>query len=316
MIRLFVVCLAFAQGAWAAESAYPTKPVRLVVPAAAAGGTDYVARLIAQKLTEAFGQPVIVDNRAAVDGIMGTATVAEARPDGYTLMLVSSSHAINAALGRKLPYDTMRDFEMIVHTANQQLFLMVHPSVQAKSVKELVALLHAKPGALNYGSSSNASALPMELFKAMTGTRIQHIPYKGSAPMLADLIAGQTQLSIAPAISAIPHAKAGRLNALAVAGAKRSGALPDLPTVAEAGVPGYEASIWTGMFAPAKTPQAIIRRVNTEVNQIVRSREFAERLTNSGAEPAGGTPEQWTAFLRNEIAKWAKIAKLAGMKAE
>ncbi|HEV7802840.1 MAG TPA: tripartite tricarboxylate transporter substrate binding protein [Burkholderiales bacterium] len=261
--------------AWAAD--YPTKPVRLIVPYPAGGGTDYMARAVAQKLSEPLGQPVIVDNRPAVDGVIGTATVATARPDGYTLLLVSSSHAINAALGRKLPYDTLKDFEPIIQTANQQLVLVAHPSVQVKSVKELVSLAQAKPDALNYGSSSNATVLPMELFKSMTKTRIQHVPYKGSAPMLNDLIGGQIQLSMAAALAALPHVKGGRLTALGMSGATRSAAMPDLPTIAEAGVTGYEATIWTGILAPAKTPRAIVTRINSDVGKLLSARDLRER---------------------------------------
>jgi tripartite-type tricarboxylate transporter receptor subunit TctC len=311
---LFPLLLSLALPAGAAD--YPAKPVRLVVPYPAGGGTDYMARAVAQRLSESLGQPVVVDNRPAVDGVVGTHTVATSRPDGYTLLLVSSSHAINASLGRKLPYDTLRDFEPIIQTANQQLLLVVHPLVQARSVKELVSLAQAKPEALNYGSSSNATALPMELFKTMTRTRIQHVPYKGTAPMLNDLLGGQIQLTIGAALSAIPHVKAGRLSALGIAGAKRSAAMPDLPTIAEAGVPGYEATIWTGMLAPAKTPRAIVTRVNSDVDRILGVRDFRERMMSLGAEPAGGTPQAWGTFLRNEIAKWAAIARTAGMKDE
>ena len=305
-----------AAPAAAATAEYPTRPVRLVVPYPAGGGTDYMARSVAQRLTDSLGQPVIVDNRPAVDGVIGTHTVATARPDGYTLLLVSSSHAINASLGRKLPYDTLRDFDPIIQTAFQQLLLVVNTQVPVKTVKELIALAQAKPDGLNYGSSSNATALPMELFKTMSRTRIQHVPYKGTAPMMNDLLGGQIQLTIGAALAAVPQIKAGRLTALGIAGAQRAAALPDLPTIAEAGVPGYEATIWTGMLAPAKTPTSIVARVNADVDKILAAREFRERMMSQGAEPAGGTPAQWGAFLGNEIVKWAKIAKAAGLKEE
>jgi tripartite-type tricarboxylate transporter receptor subunit TctC len=305
-----------AAPAAAATLDYPTRPVRLVVPYPAGGGTDYMARSVAQRLTDSLGQPVIVDNRPAVDGIIGTQTVATARPDGYTLLLVSSSHAINVSLGRKLPYDTLRDFAPIIQTANQQLILVVNPTLPVKTVKELIALAQAKPDGLNYGSSSNATALPMELFKTMSRTRIQHVPYKGTAPMMNDLLGGQIQLTIGAALAAVPQIKAGRLVPLGIAGAQRAAALPDIPTIAEAGVPGYEATIWTGMLAPAKTPASIVTRVNADVDKILAAREFRERMMSQGAEPAGGTPAQWGAFLGNEIVKWAKIAKAAGLKEE
>jgi tripartite-type tricarboxylate transporter receptor subunit TctC len=307
--------LACAAGAHAA-SAYPDRPVRMIVPFTPGGGTDLVARMIAQKLGENLGQPVVVDNRPAVDGVVGTEIAARSQPDGYTLLQVSTSHAINVALGRKLPYDTLKDFSPIAHTANQQLILVVNPTLPVRTVKELIALGRAKPDALNYGSSSNATALPTELFKAMTGIQAQHIPYKGSPPMLADLIAGQIQMSIAAAISAIPQVKAGKLRVLAIGDSRRSSEMPDLPTIAEAGVPGYQATIWSGLLAPAGTPAPIIERLNREVVKAVRAPDFRAKLLELGAESVGSTAAEWGAFLRNEIDKWQKIAKRAGMRAE
>ena len=307
--------LACAAGAHAA-SAYPDRPVRMIVPFTPGGGTDLVARMIAQKLGENLGQPVVVDNRPAVDGVVGTEIAARSQPDGYTLLQVSTSHAINVALGRKLPYDTLKDFAPIAHTANQQLILVVNPGLPVRTVKELIALGRAKPDALNYGSSSNATALPTELFKAMTGIQAQHIPYKGSPPMLADLIAGQIQMSIAAAISAIPQVKAGKLRVLAIGDSRRSSERPDLPTIAEAGVPGYQATIWSGLLAPAGTPAPIIERLNREVVKAVRAPDFRAKLLELGAESVGSTAAEWGAFLRSEIEKWQKIAKRAGMRAE
>ena len=299
-----------------AAAAYPDRPVRMIVPFTAGGGTDLVARMIAQKLGESMGQTFVVDNRPAVDGVVGTEIAARSQPDGYTLLQVSTSHAINVALGRKLPYDTLKDFAPISHTANQQLILVVNPALPVRSVKELIALARAKPGSLNYGSSSNATALPTELFKAMTGTQIQHIPYKGSPPMLADLIGGQIQLSIAAAISAIPQVRAGKLRVLAIGDSRRSTELPDLPTIAEAGVPGYQAAIWSGLLAPAGTPAPIIDRLNREVVQVVRAADFRAKLLELGAESVGSTAAEWGAFLRNAIEKWQKIAKRANMRAD
>ncbi len=299
-----------------AAAAYPDRPVRMIVPFTPGGGTDLVARMIAQRLGESMGQTFVVDNRPAVDGIVGTEIAARSQPDGYTLLQVSTSHAINVALGRKLPYDTLKDFAPIAHTANQQLILVVNPALPVRTVKELIALARAKPGSLNYGSSSNATALPTELFQAMTGTQIQHIPYKGSPPMLADLIAGQIQLSIAAAISAIPQVKSGKLRALAIGDSRRSPEMPDLPTIAEAGVPGYQAAIWSGMLAPAGTPAPIIDRLNREVVQVVRAADFRARLLELGAESVGSTAAEWGAFLRNEIDKWQKIARRANMRAD
>lgn len=297
------------------EQAYPGKPIRLVIPFAPGGGTDILARMISQRLSEAIGQPVIADNRPAVDGLVASELVASSQPDGYTLLIISSSHAINPAIGRKLPYDTLKDFAPITQTASQQLLLVVHPSMPVKSVKELIDYAKAKPGALNYGSSSSATQLPMELFNSMAGVKIVHIPYKGSAPMLNDLLGGQIQLSFAASVSALPQIKAGKLRALAIGDSRRSTILPDLPTVAEAGVPGYQAVIWSGMLAPAKTPRTIIDRMNSEVVRIVQSPDFKQRLIQLGSDPVGSTPEQWGQFIKNEIAKWTKIAKIAGVKA-
>jgi tripartite-type tricarboxylate transporter receptor subunit TctC len=313
---LATLCALACPAVASAAAAYPDRPVRMIVPFTAGGGTDLVARMIAQKLGESMGQTVVVDNRPAVDGVVGTEIAARSQPDGYTLLQVSTSHAINVALGRKLPYDTLKDFAPISHTANQQLILVVNPALPVRSVKELIALARAKPGTLNYGSSSNATALPTELFKAMTGTQIQHIPYKGSPPMLADLIGGQIQLSIAAAISAIPQVKAGKLRVLAIGDSRRSAEMPDLPTIAEAGVPGYQAAIWSGLLAPAGTPAPIIDRLNREVVQVVRAADFRAKLLELGAESVGSTAAEWGAFLRNEIEKWQKIAKRANMRAE
>ena len=293
---------------------YPNKPIRLVIPFAPGGGTDILARMIAQKLSEALGVPVIADNRPAVDGLVASEAVARAVPDGYTLLIVSSSHAINPAIGRKLPYDTLRDFAPITQTASQQLFLVVHPSLPVKSVKELIDYAKARPGGLNYGSSSSAVVLPMELFKSITGTDIVHIPYKGSAPMLNDLIGGQINLAVAAAVSTLPHIKSGRLRALGIGDVKRSAILPDLPTIAEAGVPGYQAVIWSGMLAPAHTPRALIDRINREVVRIVQAPDFRERLVQLGSDSVGSTPEQWGQFIKDEIEKWTKIARIAGVK--
>jgi len=307
-----LACAAVAHAA----SAYPDRPVRMIVPFTPGGGTDLVARMIAQKLGENLGQPVVVDNRPAVDGVVGTEIAARSQPDGYTLLQVSTSHAINVALGRKLPYDTLKDFAPIAHTANQQLILVVNPGLPVRTVKELIALGRAKPDALNYGSSSNATALPTELFKAMTGIQAQHIPYKGSPPMLADLIAGPIQMSIAAAISAIPQVKSGKLRALAIGDSRRSSEMPDLPTIAEAGVPGYQATIWSGLLAPAGTSAVIIERLNREVVRAVRAPDFRAKLLELGAESVGSTAAEWGSFLRTEIEKWQKIAKRAGMRAE
>ena len=310
------LALATMMAASHAAQPYPGKPIRVLVPFAAGGGTDALARMVAQRMTDALGQPVIVDNRPAVDGVVASELTARAVSDGYTLMLISSSHAINPALRGKLPYDTIRDFLPITQTANQQLLFVVHPSVPAKNVKELIDHAKANPDKLNYGSSSNAVALPMELFKTMSGTKIQHVPYKGSAPMVNDLLGGQIQMAIAGAVSAIPQVKAGRLRALAIGDSKRSAFLPEVPTIAESGVPGYQASIWSGMLAPARTPRAIIDLLNQTAVKVVLAAEFKERLLTMGSDAVGSTPEEWGRFIESEMVKWAKIVQATGMKAE
>jgi len=310
LIAAFVCSAPFAAHA----QEYPVRPVRFIVPYAAGGGTDALGRMIAQRLAERLGQPVVVDNRPAVDGILGMEIVAKAAPDGYTLLLVSSSFAINPALGKKLPYDTLRDFAPITQTANQQLVLVVHPSFPAATVRELVARLKAEPGKHNYGSASNATALPMELFKALTGTDIQNIPYKGSGALNNDLLAGHVKIAIGGAAASIPHVRAGRLRALGIGDGKRSSFLPDIPTIAEAGVPGFEATVWTGLLAPARTPRAVIERVNREVVRVVQTPEFRQWLNPLGADVVGSSPDEWGRTIVIEIEKWSKIAQRAGLR--
>lgn len=300
----------------ASAQTYPTKPVRFVVPFAAGGGSDLFARLIALGLTDALGERVIVDNRPAVDGIVGTEIVARAAPDGHTLLIVNNSHAINSALGRKLPYDAIRDFAPISQILNQQMLLVVHPSLPVKTVRELVDHLKARPGKLNYGSSSNAAALPMELFKNMTATDIQRVPYKGSAPMAIDLVGGQVQLSMAGTVTMMPYLKTGKLRALGIGDLKRSAIMPDVPTIAEAGVPGYQAVLWFGMLAPAKTPRPIIERLNKEVVRILRAPDFVERASALGTDIVGSPPEEWGKFLASEIPKWTRIVKVSGFTSD
>ena len=298
------------------HSPYPSRPVRLIAPFAPGGGLDATARLIAQRLTQSLGQPVVVDNRPAVDGIVGTETAARASPDGHTLLIVNMSHAINPAVGRKLPYDTRRDFSSITQTNNQQLLLVVIPAVAAKTVKELIDVLKAKPGAMSYGASSSAAALPMELFKSMTGTSIVQIPYKGTGPMLNDLLGGQIQVALGASMSTLPQVKAGRLRALAIGDSKRSAIMPELPTMSEAGVTNYHAVIWNGILAPAHTPRALIERLHKEIVTVLRAADFRERMESFGSDIVGSTPDEWRNFIDSEIAKWTKIAKIAGIKSE
>ena len=294
---------------------YPSKAIRFIVPYVAGGNTDVLARLIGVQLSETLGQPVIVDNRPAVDGVVGIGLVASAPGDGYTLLMVSSSVAINVALGYKLPYDTVRDLAPITQTASQQLILVVHPSLPVKTVKELIEFAKAKSGGINYGTSSNAGQLATELFNAMAGIKMVHIPYKGSAPMINDLLGGQIDVSFSPSVTTLPHIKSGRLRAIAIGDSKRSSFMPDMPTVSESGVPGYQAVIWTGMLAPAKTPRSIINTINQEVVRIVQAPELKNRLVQLGSDTVGSTPEQFGEFLKAEIVKWSKIARQVGVKA-
>ena len=312
----FSVLVVLSASCTAGAQTYPARPVRLIAPFAAGGGLDATARLIAQRLTQSWVQPVVVDNRPAVDGIVGTETVARAAPDGHTLLIVNMSHAINPALGKKLPYDTLKDFSPITQTHYQQLLLVVIPSVNAKSVKELVDLLKAKPDALSYGSSSNAAALPMELFKSMTGTRMVQIPYKGTGPMLNDLLGGQIQLTLGAAMPILPHVKSGRLRALAIGDSKRAAALAEIPTIAETGVTGYHAVMWNGILAPAHTPRTLIDRLNREIVTILRSPDVRERMESFGSDIVAGSPQDWQRFIAVEIAKWTKIAQLTGLRAD
>ena len=247
--------------------------------------------------------------------IVGIGLVASSPGDGYTILMVSSSIAINVAVGYKLPYDTARDLAPITQTASQQLILVVHPSVPVKTVRELIEHSKVKPGVLNYGTSSNAAQLATELFNSMAGIKMVHIPYKGSAPMINDILGAQIDVSFGPSVITLPHVRSGRLRALAIGDAKRSSFMPDTPTVAEAGVPGYQAVIWTGMLAPAKTPRTIINLLNKEVVRIVQAPELKGRLVQLGSDTVGSTPEQFGEFLKSEIAKWSKIAKQVGVKA-
>ena len=304
--------VALAQG-------YPNKSVKIIVPFPPGGGTDIGTRIIAQKLSEAWGQPVLVENRGGAAGIVGTEATAKSAPDGYTIMMGNiGTHAINVSLYKKLPYDPVKDFAPISHVAGLPLFVLVHPSVKVTSIKELIALAKAQPGKLDYSSSGSGGSMHVaaELFKGMTGTHMVHIPYKGGGPAVADLLAGQVPVSFATVLETLPHVKSGRLRALAVTSANRSLAWPSVPTVAESGVPGYESISWLALFAPAGTPKDIINKISTEVVRIINLPDVKERLLLQGAEPIGSTPEQLAAVLANDIAKYAKVMKAAGVQPE
>ena len=308
----------FSTVVYAAEGAYPNRPIRMLVGFAPGGGTDTTARALTPKLSERLGQQVIVDNRPGASGNIATEIVTKAPPDGYTILLGTiAALAINPTLFGNLPFDPQKDLAPVLRIADSTNILVVHPTVPAKSVKELIAL--AKTGKpLNGGSSGvgGTGHLALELFNVTAGTKITHVPYKGGGPAMTDLLGGQIHLIFATAASAIGNVQAGKIRALAVSTAKRSKLTPDLPTVAEAGVPGFEANNWNGLVVPAKTPRPIIDRLHTEIVRALKSPDTQERMKGLGADPVGNTPEQYTAFMQEEIAKWAKVIKAAGIKGE
>ena len=297
---------------------YPARPIRIIVPQSPGASTDITARLVAQGLNDAFKQPVIVDNRPGSSGIAGTELVARAAPDGYTLMVVASSFSINPALGRKLPYDSIRDFTTVVQLSKFPNMLAAHPSAPVKTLQDVMALAKAKPGQITYASAGVATGTHMtaELLKYMTGIDLLHVPYKGGGPAMTAAMGGQTQLLVATSVGLLPHVRAGKLRAIAVTSTKRSAAAPDIPTIAESGVPGYEHEPWNGMFGPAGIPKAVLARINAEVVRVLNSPEAKKALEGDGADIVGGTPEQFGTVLKAEIAKWTKVAKAAGIKAE
>lgn len=311
----FALAACIACGANA--QAYPAKPIRLVVPFTPGGSTDILARLVGQKLGEAFGQQVIIDNRPGAGGNIGVELVAKSLPDGYTLVMGHiGTFGVNPSLYPKLPYDPIKDFQPITLFAKVPNLLAVNPSLPVKSVKDLIALARAKPGALNYGSGGNGSAahLATEYFKLLSKTDIQHIPYKGTAPAITDLISGQVSMAITGVPPLLPHVKSGRVRAIAVATSKRLPLLPELPTIAETGLPGYEATQWYGVLAPAATPKDIVTRLNAEIVKALQRPEVKERLASEAAEPVGNTPEQFQAFIKAEIARWAPVVKASGAR--
>ena len=319
VVRLIVAVLFAAWLVPLQAQGYPARPIRIIVPVATGGIADYYARVIGSKLHETWGQPVLVENRAGGGGNIGSDIVAKAPPDGYTMVMgFIGSHAVNPFLIRNMPYDPQRDFVPVAMVIEAEGLLAVHPSVPVNSVAELLALARAQPGKLSYASGGigTSSHLAGELFKSMTGADIVHIPYKGNAPAIADLIGGQTHLTFATMPTVLPHVRAGKLRGLAVIGATRSAALPQLPTIAESGVPGFSVNNWIGLFAPAGTPNEIVRKVNAEVMRIMRLPEVARRMDVEGERFTPNTPEEFAAFIRSEVVKWGKAVKDAGLKAE
>ncbi len=313
-----VLALIGSTAASVSAQQYPHKPIRMIIPFAAGGPRDIQARLIGPKLTESLGQTLVVDNRAGANGIIGTELAARATPDGHTVVMLSSGFAVSATLYPKLPYDSVRDFAFVTPLSSGPGILVINPSLPARSVPELVDYLRARPGKVFYASAGNGapSHLAVELFKVVTRTDLVHVPYKGMALGIGDVISGQVQLSIPTIPGGLPHAKAGRVRALAVTSTRRSNAAPELPTMIEAGIAGYSATNWYGIAAPARTPRAIITKLNTELRAIIAAPDVAERLVALGLDPATSTPEEFTAFVQSEIGKWAKVVKAAGLKSE
>jgi tripartite-type tricarboxylate transporter receptor subunit TctC len=303
-----------------AAQPWPSKPIRVIVPYPAGGFYDTVARLVGVKMNEDFGQPIVVENRVGAGGIVGTDYVAKSAPDGYTIMVGGiGPHGINPGLYPKLPYDPVRDFEPIVHVVNAANILVLHPSVPAANLNELIAMARANPGQINYASNGSGTSphLAAEMLASAMGIRLTHIPYKGSAPAVTAMLGGQTQMAFNNAGDVLQHIRAGKLRALAVTGAKRLPALPEVPTMQESGVPGYEAVAWWAYYAPAGTPRDIVTRLNAQINKAILLPDLRDRLSVQGsAEIVGGSPEQLAAFMKGEIAKWSRVIKESGATAD
>lgn len=299
-------------------AAYPDHPIRLVVPVAAGGGNDIVARLLAQKLADAWGQPVVVDNRPGAATAIGAEIVAKAIPDGYTILLTSVSFAINAGVRQKLPFDPIRDFAAVTQVARVPQIMVVNPALTAASLAEFIALAKAKPGQLNYASAGTGSSthLAMELFMDMTGTKLNHVPYKGTAPGLTDVIAGHVQVTFDAIPPVLPHLRSSRVRALAIGAAKRFPTLAEVPTFAEAGLPGYTFASWFGIYAPARTPEDIVRRLNRELVRIIVRPSTSKTFVEVGIEPLGTSPEEFGRFLRAEIARWSAVVRAHDIRGE
>ena len=303
----------------AAADTYPQKPVRIIAAFPPGGFVDLCARVLAGPLGTALGQQVIVDNRGGAGGIVGTELAARAAPDGHTLIVGSvGTHAVNQSLYRKLPYNVLRDFQPVTRLADGPSILAVHPSLPAQNVKELIALARAQPKQILYASAGSGTSthLAAVLFESLARIQLVHVPYKGGGPAIIDVLAGQVPVTFGTSASVSPHTKSGRLRGLGVTGGRRSPTLPDLPTIAESGVPGYEMLNWLGLFAPANTPRAIVERLNSEVMRILRTQEIRDRLNAAGAEPSALTTDEFSAFVKSEVEKWGKVVAATGMTAD
>jgi tripartite-type tricarboxylate transporter receptor subunit TctC len=307
--------LAFSLGSLAQQ--YPTKPVRIVVPFAPGGGSDFIARFMAQRLTAGLGQQVIVENKPGAGGMLGITQGVQSPADGYTLTLIASSYTVNPSI-YKFTFDPVSDITPIIQLSQGPLLIVVRPSLPVKSTRDLIALAKAKPGQVNFASSGQGSVIHMatELFQSMAGVKMNHIPYKGTGPALTDTIGGQTDVFFSSSATAVPHVQSGKLRAIAVTTLKRIPALPDVPTVNESGVKGYDVVLWHGLIGPKGLPRAIVNRINAEAGKALKVKETAAQLQNDGVAPAGGTPEQFAAQIKKEIGVWRKVAADAGVKAE
>jgi tripartite-type tricarboxylate transporter receptor subunit TctC len=313
IVAALLGCALEAQG-----QAYPMRAVRLVVPSSSGGGADITARIISPKLSEYLRQQVVVENRAGAGTMIGGEVVARAAPDGYTLLLATAPLAINPAMYKKVPYDALRDFAPITQVVSLPNLLISHPSLPVKTVKELIAFARSRPGALSFASAGVGTAphLFMELFLEMAGLKMVHVPYKGAGPGVIGVIAGHVPLMTPTIFAALGHVRDGRLRGLGVTGAKRASGAPDIPTIAEAGVPGYEASNWFGVSAPAGTPREIVNQIHSDIVRVLQQPDIKARLSIDGAEPVGSTPDEFTAYIRAETAKWAKVVRNAGIQPE
>jgi tripartite-type tricarboxylate transporter receptor subunit TctC len=315
--RIAVLVLTLAATGAVAQS-YPAKPIRLIIPAGPGGGVDTVARAIGQKLTEALGQPVVYDNRPGAGTMIGSELTAKSPPDGYTVLMVTNSHAINASLYRNLKYDPVKDFSEVTLAVNSPYLMLLHPSVPAKTVQDVIALAKRRPGDLLYGSAGNGSAthLAGALFTSMAGVKMVHVPYKGGGPAVTDLAGGHVQLMFNNLISMLGLVRAGKLRAIAVTSLARLPVVPELPTVSESGLKGYDAGAWYGMLVPARTPPEIVARLHREVVAILKNRDLKSRFEAEGAEVVANTPEEFAAAMRAEITKWAKVVAAVGMQVD
>jgi len=315
-IALLLTSMLVAFVGEASAQTWPTRPVRIVVPSPPAGGTDIIARVLAEHFSKAMGQQFFVENRPGAGNMIGIESVARSAPDGYTLLMVPSTLALNSVLYKKVNYDPVRDFAPVTLAATAPNVLVINPQVPAKVLRDFIALAKEKPGSLMYGTPGIGTSphMSMELFKSMAKVDIQHIPYRGTAPAVTDIISGQIQVMFANALTATPQVDGGKVRALAVSGPKRIASMPDVPPVAEAGVPGYEAMQWYGMVVPAGTPAPIIERLNAAALKALRTAEMKEKLASDGAEPAGSTPAEFAALIKSELEKWAKVAREANIE--